>query len=191
MQRILIALAVVTCVVVFPKTSFAQLCALNDTREVCVARDVQFMPGVQGVFFSPAAFSDTPFVGGGVQLVPYLWSHNNDNFGPSQGAVYFGASILSSRGSQYVMAIYEAGFALSLERNSSRNWLIPYFGTNLGGTSQKELPPAAFTYPFGGVHLYWHQNLVFDLEGGYHFPFADVDLLRGPRAQANLRFSMW
>ena len=53
------------------------------------------------------------------------------------------------------------------------------------------LPGGAYVYPSGGVHLYWHQNLIFDIEGGYHFPFAHIDELRGPRAQATLRFSMW
>ena len=30
-----------------------------------------------------------------------------------------------------------------------------------------------------------------DLQGGYVFPFADVDRLHGFRAQASIRFHMW
>jgi hypothetical protein len=187
----MVGISVVVCLVFFPSLASAQPCTPNDTREVCVARDVIFMPGVQGVFFAPAAYSDSPFIGGGFQLAPQLWSHNNDNFGPSQGALFVDVSFLQSKASDYVLALYEAGVALSLERNSSRNWLIPYFGSSLGGTLHKELPGGAYVYPSGGVHLYWHQNLIFDIEGGYHFPFAHIDELRGPRAQATLRFSMW
>lgn len=191
MQRIPVAVFVVVCLLFFPNLAAAQPCQPNDTREVCVARDIIFMPGVQGVFFAPAAFSENPFIGGGVQLAPFHWSHNNDNFGPSQGAWFAEVSFLQSNASQYVLALYEVGVSLSLERNSSRNWLIPYFGSSLGGTVHKELPSGAYVYPSGGLHLYWHQNLILDIEGGYHFPFSDIDVLRGPRAQATLRFSMW
>jgi hypothetical protein len=170
--------------------------ACKDTTEddVCVPRDIFFMPGVEAIVFSPKGVNN-PFFGGGVQLAPYHWSHNNDHFGPSQGAIYFEAAILQSSSQSSSLALYDFGFSLSLERNASRNWLIPYFGSNVGGTvqgtSQGRLPNTGFVYPFLGVHLFWHQNLVFDAEGGYHFPFESIDLVRGPRAQLTARFSMW
>ena len=89
------------------------------------------------------------------------------------------------------MAIFDFGFSLSFERNASRRFMIPYFGTTFGGTVHEELPNSGFAYPFGGIHLYWHHNLVVNAEGGYHFPFAHIDELRGPRAQLIARFSMW
>ena len=65
------------------------------------------------------------------------------------------------------------------------------FGTTLGGLVHAELPNAAYAYPYLGRHTLYYPNLVLDLEGGYTFPFADLDTLRGPRGQATLRFSMW
>lgn len=170
--------------------AIAAPCSDGERRDECAERDIFLMPGVQGVFFAPKAGGD-PFLGGGAQLAPLHWSHNNDRFGPSQGALFLEASILSSRSSDSSLAIYDVGFSLSFERNSSRRFLIPYFGTSLGGTIHQDLPAAAFAFPFGGLHLYWHENLVLNAEGGYHFPFSNVDEMRGPRAQLTARFSMW
>ena len=169
----------------------ASPCASSaEPREECVERDIFFMPGVQGVFFAPKAGGD-PFIGGGAQLAPLHWSHNNDRFGPSQGAVFLEASILDSKSSRSSLALYDVGFSLSFEKNASRHYLIPYFGSSLGGTIHEELPNTAFAYPFGGIHLYWHHHLMLNAEGGYHFPFDSVDEMRGPRAQVSARFSMW
>lgn len=163
---------------------------VDERREECVEREIFLMPGVQGVFFAPRGAGD-PFIGGGAQLAPLHWSHNNDRFGPSQGAVFMQASILDSKSSGSSLALYDVGFSLSLERNSSRRFLIPYFGATLGGTIHEELPNTAFAYPFGGLHLFWHHHLVLNAEGGYHFPFDAVDEMRGPRAQLSARFSLW
>jgi hypothetical protein len=189
MARRILGLGVVLVLSLVPRPAHAA-CATEEDGEVCKAHDIFFMPGVAGLFYSPKGVND-PFFGGGVQLAPYHWSHNNDHFGPSQGAIYFEAAILQSSSQSSSLAIYDLGFSLSLERNSSRIWLIPYFGSNVGGISSTELPKSGFLYPFLGLHLLWHQNLVFDVEGGYHFPFESIDVLRGPRMQITARFSMW
>jgi hypothetical protein len=163
----------------------------DDPRDVCEARDIYLMPGVSSVLFAPAAAGNKPYVGGGVQLTPIRWSHNNDHFGPSQGAVFFQASLLRSLSSERTLALYDAGYTLSFERNSSRQFLIPYFGGTLGALSHAELGDSAYTYQFAGAHLVWHQNLVVSAEGGYQFPFSDVDVVRGPRASFSAGFSMW
>lgn len=169
----------------------AEQCAgADDTSDVCIERDIFFMPGVHGVLFAPASGTD-PFLGGGVQFAPLHWSHNNDRFGPSQGALYGQVSLLSSPQSPGALALWDAGFSLSFERNSSRRWMIPYFGATLGALSHTELPDAGYTYPHAGAHFFWHHHLVLNAEGGYHFPFAHVDSVRGPRAQISARFSMW
>lgn len=185
-----IALLLSFTVAALPAGALAAPCASDDRRDVCIERDIYFLPGAHGVLFAPRG-SDEPFLGGGVQIAPFHWSHNNDRFGPSQGAVFLGASMLESTASESAMAIYDVGFSLSFERNSSRRFLIPYFGTSVGGTVHRELPNTAFSYPFAGVHFYWHHNLVLDGEGGYHFPFEAIDEMSGPRAQMTARFSMW
>ena len=179
-------------IVLFAPAAFAEPCkgTEEDVSDVCMERDIFFMPGVQGLVYAPAGASE-PFFGGGVQLSPLHWSHNNDRFGPSQGAVYAQVALLGSSATDGALALWEAGLSLSFERNSSRRWMIPYFGTTIGALSHATLPSAGHTYPHAGVHFYWHHHLVFNVEGGYHFPFSHVDDLRGPRGQVSARFSMW
>lgn len=163
----------------------------GDPRDVCRERDIYFMPGIQGVMFAPVAAGRAPYAGAGVQLVPFRWSHNNDRFGPSQGAVFTQATLLRSSSSPSTMALFDVGYTLSFERNSSRRYLIPYFGGTLGSLSHSELGTSMYTYQLAGVHVWWHENLVFSAEGGYQFPFSAVDRVRGPRGQVTASFSMW
>lgn len=158
----------------------------------CIERDIFFMPGTYGTFFQPRGNGrQTPFFGGGVQIAPFQWSRNNDRFGPSQGSMFLQVAMLQSPSVQGAMTLFEAGGTASFERNSSRRWLIPYFGGTVGGMTQRQIGTAAYVYPLAGVHLYWHRNLMVDAEGGYHFPFTDVDSARGPRSQLTARFSLW
>jgi hypothetical protein len=158
--------------------------------DTCIERNIYFMPGVQGVFFQPAAGLG-PFFGSGVQLAPIQLSHNNDRFGPSQISMIAQVSLLKSQKVEGTMALFEIGATASLERNSSRRWMIPYFGATMGGLTQADLGTSSYAYAMGGMHLYWHHNLMLDAEGGYHFPFENIDQERGPRAQISARFSMW
>lgn len=160
-------------------------------REVCREREIFFMPGVQGVFFAPNAEGSAPYWGAGVQVAPLSWTHNNDRFGPGQGVVFLQVSLLRSSSSNAAMGLFELGTTLSLEKNSSRRWLIPFFGLSLGGLVHADLPDAAYTHAFAGLHVFWHHNLMVDLSGGYHFPFGELDVLSGPRMQGTVRFSMW
>lgn len=158
--------------------------------DTCIERNIWFMPGTQAVFFQPTA-NLGPFYGAGFQLAPIQLSHNNDHFGPSQVSVFTQVSLLKSPRVEGTMALFELGTTASLERNSSRRWLIPYFGATLGGLTQAQLGTSSYAYALGGLHLYWHHNLMVDAEGGYHFPFEDIDRARGARAQLSARFSMW
>jgi hypothetical protein len=156
----------------------------------CIEREIHFMPGAFGTYYLPKG-APAAFAGAGVQIAPYQWSHNNDRFGPSQGSFYAQAALLQSPRASGTMALFEVGATASFERNASRRWLIPYFGATVGGVSQPDLGTSVFTYPMGGLHLYWHRNLMLDAEGGYHFPFQDIDKTRGPRGQLTARFSLW
>jgi hypothetical protein len=200
-----VGLAIAPVILAFPSAAFAARCSdgsqapeaskppdtppptLDDT---CIERNIWLMPGAFATYFQPTARLG-PFVGGGVQIAPFQWSHNNDHFGPSQGSIFFQASFLQSPETRGTMALFEAGATASLERNASRRWFIPYFGATMGGLSQSSLGKSAYVYPFFGVHLFWHRDLMVDADGGYHFPFEDVDQLRGPRAELTVRFSLW
>jgi hypothetical protein len=162
----------------------------SDQRAICEDREIYLMPGAQGVVYAPAG-GGTPFVGGGVQLAPFQWSHNNDRFGPGQGAVFFQVSLLRSPSSGSTMALWEGGTTLSFERNAGRRFAIPYFGATLGAATHPELPDVGYTYPIVGVHAVYDPHLMIDLQGGYVLPFQDLDTMRGPRGECALRFSMW
>ena len=176
-----------------PSIALAEICTgeERDHAEVCKPRDIFLMPGVDGVVYAPNAKGFDPFFGVGVHFAPYQWSHNNDHFGPSQGSVFVQTSLLRSQSSQATMALVEAGMTLSFERNSARAWMIPYFGDTNGGIIHTELPGSAYNYPFIGVHGIYTPHVMLDVQGGYMFPFRDLDTLRGPRGEAVLRVSMW
>jgi hypothetical protein len=163
---------------------------VEDDRDECLQRSVYFMPGAIGIVYNPNGAAG-PFYGGGVQIAPYQWNNNNDRFGPSQGSLYFTAAMLGSLRAPGTMALFEVGATASFERNASRRYLIPYFGGTLGGVTHPEIGTGTYAYPMGGIHLYWHHNIMVDAEGGYHFPFVDVDRGRGPRGQLTARFSLW
>lgn len=162
-----------------------------DRSEVCKPRNIYLMPGVNGVVYAPNQKGTDPYVGAGVHFAPYQWSHNNDHFGPSQGSIFVQASLLRSESSKSTLALVESGLTLSFERNSARPWLIPYFGNSVGGVVAADLPKAGYTYPFAGIHAIYTPHLMFDVQGGYMFPFTDLDTLRGPRGDAVMRVSMW
>lgn len=198
-------LLTVTSLTLFPALAHAERCSdgtkTTDPKnhdahqnggadEDCIERDIFLMPGAQAVFFHPTAGKGF-FYGGGVQFAPYQLSHNNDHFGPSQVSTIAQVSLLKSPDANGTMALFEVGATASLERNSSRRWLIPYFGGTIGGMTQSDLGTSVYAYTMGGMHLYWHHNLMVDAEGGYHFPFQDIDHLKGPRAQLSTRFSLW
>ncbi|MCA9590163.1 MAG: hypothetical protein KC657_32890 [Myxococcales bacterium] len=198
----LIGPAVASAALLVPSMARAERCSDGTERrerdrdapsmvdDDCVERNIWLMPGVFGTFFQPSADLG-PFYGGGVQFAPFQWSHNNDRFGPSQGSVVVQAALLDSARTAGTLAIFELGATASLERNSSRRWLIPYFGATVGGITHTALGTSAYAHPLGGVHLFWHRNLMLDVDGGYHFPFKDIDQTRGPRAQLSARFSLW
>jgi hypothetical protein len=135
-------------------------------RPECTEREIYLMPGVQGVVFAPVAPGVLPFVGAGVHFAPFQWSHNTDSFGPSQGAVFIQGSFLRSASSNATMAFFEAGTTLSFERNSGRQFMIPYFGSTFGGLTHAELPDSVYVFPLLGLHALYHPNLMLDLDGG-------------------------
>ena len=100
-------------------------------------------------------------------------------------------SLLRSASSPSTMVLYELGTTLSIERNAGRRFFIPYFGFTFGGLAHAELGNTAFFYPMFGLSVVWDKHLTASVEGGYHFPFANVDTLRGIRAQLSVRFSVW
>lgn len=163
----------------------------EDTNDDCKEYEAYMAPGAQALVFSPAVAKKQPYFGGGVQVSIAQWAHDNNDYGPSRGNVFFQASLLRSASSEHVMALYEGGLTLSFERNANRRFAIPYFGFTMGGLSRRALPSAGFIQPLLGMHVLWTPNVMIDVQGGYLFPFTATDDLHGWRAQTTLRLHMW
>jgi hypothetical protein len=163
----------------------------DDTTDDCKEYEAYMSPGAHAQVFAPAVAKGQPYFGGGPQISIAQWAHDNNDYGPSRGNVFFQASMLKSASSEHVMALYEGGLTLSLERNANRRFAIPYFGFTTGGLFRKALPSAAYIQPLAGMHVVWTPNVMIDVQGGYLFPFTAIDDLHGWRAQATLRLHMW
>lgn len=163
----------------------------SPSREVCKYSNAILMPSVAGHLYAPSDAMGT-WLGGGVQIVLFTWSDNSDRFGPGQGKIFFDIGALSSsEDGAGTMVKYRGGANVSFERNASRSWVIPYFGATVGGMHEDTLGRRAFIEGLLGAHLWYTANVIFDVEGGYLFPFKDADDLAGVTAQATLSVSLW
>jgi len=88
------------------------------------------MPSLEATAYFPKGGSG-PYYGGGVDFVLVSWSSSNDAFGPSQGSLRLGASYMFGQDDRRLL-LYRFGALVSIERNASRRFLIPYFGGALG-----------------------------------------------------------
>lgn len=163
----------------------------DDTNDDCKEYEAFMAPGATMQVFSPAGAKGQPYFGAGAQIAVVQWAHDNNDYGPSRGSVFFQASMLKSASSEHVMGIYEGGMTLAFERNANRRFAIPYFGFTMGGTSRTGLPDAGFIQPTLGMHVLWTPNVTIDAQGGYLFPFTAMDELHGWRAQASVRLHLW
>ncbi len=181
--------ALVACLLV-GTNAFAETCEREERDAGCREYETYMMPGAQGAFYKPSGVA-SPYVGGGFDLSIVRWSHQNNDYGPSEGNVFVRASLLTSKSSEKILGIYEGGLTLSFERNPNRHYMIPYFGFTTGGMVADDLPKSGFIQPVVGLSLFSNPNVVADIQGGYVFPFESVDKLHGFRAQASLRFHLW
>jgi hypothetical protein len=159
----------------------------------CAQVDAYFMPGVVGLGYFPvgSALGDS-FLGAGVQIVPFLWSHNTERFGPGQGKLVFDIGLLRSDQEDVDrLLLYRYGAQLSFERNASRSFAIPFFGFMVGGLQQTLIEHVGFIETTLGLHAVFMKNVTATLEGGYLFPFDKVDELAGYRATAAVNFTAW
>ena len=163
----------------------------SPSRAVCKYYSATLVPSAAGVVYVPDDAMG-PWYGGGVQLVLFTWSDNSERFGPGQGKFFFDLALLASAEEEAGrMFMFRGGANLSFERNASRSWLIPYFGFSFGALQEKTIERRAFGEGLLGIHALYTPRFTIDIEGGYLFPFSDVDLLAGFRSQLTVSFSLW
>ena len=120
------------------------------------------------------------------------WSDNSPAFGPSQGKLRLGAAVLGSQEmGTSAMVMYRGGAQVSIERNASRQFLIPYFNVDLGGLWSRATGSRLFVDGGLGVYLLHRRSAIIDLEIDGLLPFRDPGELGGLRAQLAVSFALW
>jgi hypothetical protein len=152
-----------------------------------------FIPGLAYTVFTPKA-SGKFGVFSGVS-VEYLLSSNvyqNNDPGPSHVRSYAKLDLLNSnKDSVSALFKYAIGVDVSFEKMPNRNYLIPYFGLEFGGISQKLIGTTAHFVPTAGIHLIAKKNLYINVLGGYVYPIKQFEELQGFTGQIRVNFSMW
>jgi hypothetical protein len=163
------------------------------STKVCRQVHAFFIPGVIGLAYFPSDDATMGrWLGAGMQLTPFMWSHNSDRFGPGQGKIIFDIGLLdSSLDGRGRMLFWRTGGQLSFEKNASRAFGIPFFGATFGGIHERDLQDQAFFEASIGVHAIYFKNVIVTLEGGYLFPFDQVDELAGFRASLAANVTLW
>lgn len=153
------------------------------------------MPGVEYLLYVPNNTAGYGvFQGVSAQFDIWNFVHRNEKRGPSHGRIYFtldlGASTEKAASALFVAA---AGFSLSIEKNPSRRFLIPYFGAEMGIYFQKQAETLAVATPILGVYLWSGANVQLVLHAGYLLPFSSgkFDDVRGLSAGLGAHVALW
>lgn len=173
----------------YSKSDYAKLKAAEEK----INFKTYFMPGLGYTFYQPKA-SDTVgrFSGLAVEYLIFANVEQNNNPGPSHVRFYSKLNILrSDKAAISSMLMYTLGLDLSLEKNPKRSFLIPYFGLEFGGISQKQFGSTAQFTPTFGIHILSRKNLFINVHGGYVYPLANFEMLQGWFGQAGLNFALW
>lgn len=152
------------------------------------------MPGLAYNLLIPKAQDSLGnFQGVGVEYLFYGAVVQNDHPGPSHGRFYGRLNLLKSSRKTVINDAfsYTLGVDFSIEKNPKRNFLIPFFGLEVGGITQKQLGTTLQFTPTAGVHILANRNLFIGVQGGYMYPIRNFDYLRGYTAQASINFALW
>ena len=151
-----------------------------------VPNDVEPMTGERGKL--------GVFQGVSIQFCIWCYVHRTDKRGPAIGKTYINFDLLASS-EKTSSALFNAtvGFNLSWEKNPSRRWLIPFFGSELGIWYQKATETLGIVIPYAGVHLWSSGNFNVSLRGGVLVPFSSYRLeqLWGLRAGLGFNLAFW
>jgi len=151
------------------------------------------MPGAGYVFYRFTGHDSIgDYSGMFVEYLIWAKSHQNNDFGPSHVKIYTKFNLNKSTNDEMSrMFIYSAGVQMSIEKNPKRTFLIPFFGTEIGGISQKQLGTALTVFPTIGIHALANKNIYFNVYAGYLYPVKKYDYLSGYSLQASINFAMW
>ena len=151
------------------------------------------MPGLAYSMYWPVAHARYGTLHGpAFELLLAGWIHRNDNRGPSHVRIYAGVGLLSStRDGLHKGVSANFGFDLSIERNPTRRFLLPFFGVEGGFLFQSEIGKPFLLTPTAGLHLWADRNVFVNGLYGYSFPSQQVNRLRGHQARLSVDLAFW
>ena len=163
-------------------------------REKKMNFESYFMPGLAYTLYQPK-ISDSLGLFSGI-AVDYLIISNvnqtDNHSGPSHVQWYAKLNIMKSDRKEIgSMFMYTTGINLSFEKNPNRSFLIPFFGLEFGGMSQKQSGTTVQFTPTVGLHLLAKKNIYLKVHGGYVYPISNFENMQGWTAQAGLNFALW
>jgi len=152
-----------------------------------------FMPGIGYAYYQPKAMDSLgSFSGISVDYLIFTSENQNESHGPSHVRVYGKLNILNSdKSASSPLFSYMVGVNMSIEKNPRRSFLIPSFGLEFGGLTNKDLGSTALFVPTFGLYLLSKKNIYINVNGGYYYPISNLELLRGWYAQAGVNFTLW
>lgn len=154
------------------------------------------VPGAQAAAFFPnAADRWGSFYGGSIQFLVVGWIHKNEQPGPSHGRLHLDFDVLKSTRSEVSTALYvSGGIDLTLERNPSRRWLLPFTGIDAGLMFQRQAATTlVYVTAAAGLHLWAEPSRFVTVSAGYLLPLDDrwFDELRGVRVKLGANLAFW
>ena len=155
--------------------------------------ETKFMPGGGYGYLMPKGKDSLGTLSGAVvEFLFYSQVAQNNDFGPSHTRFYGKLNILKSDKKNITdFFMYSVGLNLSIERNPQRTFLIPYFGLEMGGISNKSLNTTLQFTPMLGLHVVARKNIFVNLHAGYMYPVKNFDIMRGTSLQGTINFSLW
>ncbi len=162
------------------------------TKNYTNDEDLYFMPGAGFTVYAPSEDTLGVFSGGNIDFLFFSKINQNNRRGPSHVRFYGKLGVLnSSKKNIATMLTYSAGVTFSFERMPKRDFLIPYFGAEIGSITQKQLSASFQITPVAGLHVVAKPNIFVNIHGGYVFPNTNADALRGYTGQITVNFSFW
>ncbi len=155
--------------------------------------EINFMPGLGYSVYNPKGSDSTGMMQGFVvEYLLFCFVSENDKPGPSHVRWYSKFNIMKSDKEEITDLFYYAlGVSFSFEKNPKRRAMIPYFGLELAGSSQKQWGTTAVFTPTAGLHWYFTRNIMVHTQAGYTYPVTNFDLLQGWFYTASLNFALW
>lgn len=179
---------VATMSVLVASTEARAECPTTPDDPTCRPWSAVLLPTAYGGVYAPHA--GPTFYGGGVEAIWLAWSDNSAAFGPSQGRIR--STIGIYRGADAgTLVMWRTGAQVGFERNASRDFLIPYFATDLGGLTSDGTGRRWFVDAGLGLYLLHRRGVILDLEVTGVIPFRQVDQLGGATGRLALSFALW